>query len=123
MVMVLRKNKVKIPVGESLSMNDFVGKDEECPPGKYHLRSVVHHVGSTADSGHYTTCARRMLPPDQRGDGGKTPDDEASGAPGDSEEQWLFFDDRVGAKKTLDYVTGQESNQRNCYMALYELKS
>lgn len=143
MEMVLRKNKVSlhlcfrhphlqycshscyqviIPVEESLSIKDFVSKDEACPPGKYHLRGVVHHVGSTADSGHYTTCAKRTLL-NQQGDDGKKSDNDASGTPGDNKEQWVFFDDRVGAKKTLGYVTGQELNQRNCYMVLYELKS
>jgi hypothetical protein len=39
----------------------------------------------------------------------------------ESEEQWVFFDDQVGVKKGMDYVAGSENNQRNCYMALYEL--
>lgn len=39
----------------------------------------------------------------------------------DNEEQWVFFDDRVGTKKSMNYVTGYERNQRSCYMALYEL--
>ena len=39
----------------------------------------------------------------------------------DNEEQWVYFDDRVGVHKDLDYVTLNERNQRNCYMALYEL--
>ena len=39
----------------------------------------------------------------------------------DNGEQWVFFDDRVGVKKDLEYVTSNERNQRNCYMALYEL--
>jgi len=68
----------------------------------YRLRGVVHHVGSTAYSGHYTTCAKSSIR-------------------GENEEQWVFFDDRVGAKKSMNYVTGYERNQRNCYMALYEL--
>jgi len=119
--MVLRKNKAKIPLEESLSINPFVGKNEESPSGKYHLRGVVHHVGSTAFSGHYTTCAKRALHPDQQGNDEKKSDD-ANNSPPDNEEQWMFFDDRVGAKKDMDYVTGNERNQRNCYMALYELR-
>jgi hypothetical protein len=41
--------------------------------------------------------------------------------PRDNKEHWVFFDDRVGMKKSMNYVTGCEKNQRNCYMALYEL--
>jgi len=123
MEMVLRKNKVKIPLEELLSINPYVGEEGEGPPGEYHLRGVVHHVGSTASSGHYTTCARRPLPRDrsggdEKGSGG----DATANAPRDEGDQWAFFDDRVGAKKDVDYVVGCERNQRNCYMALYELK-
>ena len=113
--------KAKIPLEESLSINTFVGKDKGGPPGDYHLRGVVHHIGGTASSGHYTTCAKRTLPSDRTGvDGGK----ERSSAYTlkDNEEQWVFFDDRVGAKKDLEHVAGMEKNQRNCYMALYELR-
>eukprot|EP00580_Thalassiosira_gravida_P008934 CAMPEP_0201643966 /NCGR_PEP_ID=MMETSP0493-20130528/29217_1 /ASSEMBLY_ACC=CAM_ASM_000838 /TAXON_ID=420259 /ORGANISM="Thalassiosira gravida, Strain GMp14c1" /LENGTH=644 /DNA_ID=CAMNT_0048118523 /DNA_START=3 /DNA_END=1937 /DNA_ORIENTATION=- len=121
MEMVLRKNKAKIPLEESLSINPFVGKKEKKPIGKYHLRGVVHHVGSTAFSGHYTTCAKRKQLSDHGDKDGKKPDD--ANRQQDNEDQWVFFDDRVGAKKNMDYVTGSERNQRNCYMALYELKS
>lgn len=102
--------QAKVPLDESLSIDAFVGENEERPSGKYHLRGVVHHVGNTAFSGHYTTCAKRALGKD----GGKT-------GLGNGEE-WVFFDDRVGTKKSMDYVSGFERNQRNCYMALYELK-
>ena len=103
--------QAKTPLKDSLSINQFVGKDEEKPSGKYHLRAVVHHFGNTAFSGHYTTCAKRTLA-DKEGNS-----EEKS----ESEEQWVFFDDQVGVKKGMDYVAGSENNQRNCYMALYEL--
>ena len=95
--------QVKIPLEESLSINPFVSKDEKTPPGKYHLRGVVHHVGNSALSGHYTACGKRTL---KKGE--------------NSEEQWVFFDDPVGTKKDLGWVTSTERNQRNCYMAVYE---
>lgn len=85
-------------------METYTGKS-----GKYHLRGVVHHVGNTASSGHYTACAKRKA---------QTNDN----APRDSEEQWVFFDDRVGVEKKMEYVTNSERNQENCYMALYERK-
>jgi uncharacterized UBP type Zn finger protein len=65
---------------------------------------VVHHIGATASSGHYTTCAKRVL-------------EEES-----DEERWVFFDDSIGQRQTVDYVTGDEANQKNCYgwhLALY----
>eukprot|EP00985_Skeletonema_marinoi_P007314 scaffold3206_cov119-Skeletonema_marinoi.AAC.1 len=102
--MVLRKNKAKIPLKDSLSISFFFSAEEENPNGLYHLCGVVHHVGNTAFSGHYTTCAKRNL-------------EEES-----VEEQWVFFDDTVGRRRTINYVTGNETNQKNCYMALYELK-
>jgi len=102
--MVLRKNKAKIPLKDSLSISSFFSSEEEKPNGLYHLCGVVHHVGNTAFSGHYTTCAKRKL-------------EEES-----VEEQWVFFDDTVGQRRTINYVTGNETNQKNCYMALYELK-
>lgn len=111
MEMVLRKNEAKIPLKESLSIYPFVGKKvEESPPSIYHLRGVVHHVGSTAFSGHYTTCGKRSI----------CEKSDTSG-PRENEEQWMFFDDRVGTKTSLNYVTDYERNQRSCYMALYEL--
>lgn len=62
-------------------------------------------MGNTAFSGHYTSCGMRANEGDAQDNG----------------EQWVFFDDRVGVKKDLEYVTSNERNQRNCYMALYEL--
>lgn len=91
------------------------------------MRGVVHHIGSTAFSGHYTTCAKKKVPPNDEQEATKGATTESNAAtdnnsPQDNEEQWVFFDDRVGVKKDMDYVTGVEKNQRNCYMALYELK-
>jgi len=124
MEMVLRKNKAKIPLEESLSIIPFIGKKEHGPSGKYCLRGVVHHVGSTASSGHYTTCAKRALLPDQQEDNGdkQMNSKHINDTSKDNEEHWVFFDDRVGLKKDVEYVTHNESNERNCYMALYQLE-
>ena len=112
-------SQAKIPLGDSLSIDSLVAKNEDGPPGKYHLRGVVHHVGTTAFSGHYTTCAKRTL--DRKGGNGEEKsDDDAQANAIDKEEQWVFFDDRAGAKKGEKYVN-EEKNQKNCYMALYEL--
>jgi hypothetical protein len=102
--------QVKIPLKESLSIYPFVGKKvEESPPSIYLLRGVVHHVGRTASSGHYTTCGKRFIC------------GEKTTGPPKNEEQWMLFDGQVGTKTSVNYVTDNESNQRSCYMALYEL--
>jgi len=96
---IVRKNNTIIPLNEHLSISSFCS--EKDPNGLYHLCSVVHHIGATASSGHYTTCAKRVL-------------EEES-----DEERWVFVDDSVGQRQTVDYVTGDEANQKNCYLALY----
>jgi hypothetical protein len=102
---------VKIPLEESLSIYPFLGKKvEESPPSIYRLRGVVHHVGKTVSSGHYTTCGKRSIC-------GKS---DTSG-PRENEEQWMLFDDRVGKKTSVNHVTDDEWNQKRCYMAIYEL--
>lgn len=93
------KMKARINLEKSFSIPIFATK------AKYNLRGVVHHVGNTAFSGHYTSCGLRDNTTDAQ----------------DHEEQWVYFDDRVGVKKDFDYVALDERNQRNCYMALYEL--
>lgn len=88
------------------------------PDGLYRLCGVVHHIGNTASSGHYTSCAKRKLTV-------ASDDSKAAGGISDekvAKEEWVFFDDRVGRKKSLDYVVDTEKNQRNCYLALYELR-
>jgi hypothetical protein len=103
--------QVKIPLEESLSIYPFLGKKvEESPPSIYRLRGVVHHVGKTVSSGHYTTCGKRSIC-------GKS---DTSG-PRENEEQWMLFDDRVGKKTSVNHVTDDEWNQKRCYMAIYEL--
>jgi hypothetical protein len=109
--LVLRKNKAKILLKDSLSISSFFSSEEERPNSLYHLCGVVHHVGDTAFSGHYTTCAKRK------------PVEESAEASPNVEEQWVLYDDTVGERRTINYVIGNETNQENCYMALYELKS
>ena len=111
MEMVLRKNKARIPAPDSLALAEYAPKTPDggraaVPTGRYGLRGLVHHVGSTASSGHYTACARRP---------------RAGSGAGPVEEDWIFFDDRSGFRRDLSYVDN-ERNQRNMYMALYELR-
>ena len=92
--------------------------------GKHQLCSVTHHVrtggkgsDNVARSGHYTTCALKKLKPfDQEGD-----DINAeTNATYNNEQQWMHLNDRLGVKTDLDFVTGDDENQQNCYYALYK---
>lgn len=65
---------------------------------------VVHHLGDSVSSGHYTSCGLRS----------------SIGAQ-DAQKQWVHFDDCVTDEQDLEYVTLDENNQRNCYIAVYEL--
>uniref|UniRef100_A0A7S4ILU3 USP domain-containing protein n=1 Tax=Odontella aurita TaxID=265563 RepID=A0A7S4ILU3_9STRA len=65
-------------------------------PRKYRLKSVVHHIGSSANCGHYTADAQR------------------SG-------EWMRFNDRVVSRKEAKDVTG-EAALKTAYMVLYELE-
>jgi ubiquitin C-terminal hydrolase len=107
-------HQAKIRLEETLSISPYGGNSNQILPRKYHLRGVVHHIGNTAFSGHYTSCAKRILK-DTQGDSSDTFNAQ------DNEEQWVLFDDRVGTRRPADYVLENERNQRNCYMALYEL--
>ena len=113
------KNKVKIPLTTSLSLSSLglVSEDaEEVHDGTYHLCGIIHHDGNTVHEGHYTACAKRKLCGD---------DDDDDSAAENVEDQWVLFNDLRCNETTLDYATGNvsEFNQRNCYMAFYELKS
>ena len=85
MEMVLRKNKARIPAPDSITLARYAMKTPEgpaaVPTGRYGLRGLVHHVGSTAESGHYTACSRRP---------------RVGSGVGPFEEDWIFFNDRNG---------------------------
>ena len=105
--------QVKILLEETLSISQYGDNSNQILPWKYHLRGVVHHIGDTAFSGHYTSCVKRIVK-DTQGDSSNTTN------PQDNEEEWVRFDDQVGTQTSVRYVLENESNQQNCYMALYE---
>ena len=105
--------QAKILLEKTLSISPYGGNSNQILPWKYHLRGVVHHIGDTAFSGHYTSCSKRILK-DTQGDSSDTTNAQ------DNEEEWVRFDDQVGTQTSVRYVLENESNQQNCYMALYE---
>ena len=87
----------EISLRSSLFNSNSAEQNQDVP---YHLRSVVYHSGR-ASSGHYTACCRRKVEVE-----------------GDSLEEWVSFDDKVGKGTTFNHVTQHHEN-KNCYLALY----
>ena len=82
--------------------DDLMGRQQSLKP--YEIRAVVHHIGKTADSGHYTADAVRFR-------------DETN------DEQWVSYDDAVTEELTVDQTLDELNKQRTAYMVLYSLSS
>jgi len=77
---------------------------------EYSLKSVAHHLGSRASSGHYTAEAVRMVEKDT-----STTDKR------ETEEKWFIFDDGKVHDTSLESVTTTVNKQRTAYMLLYTM--
>jgi ubiquitin C-terminal hydrolase len=100
--MTFRKNKAPVELTQRLSLDRFLAKKEDAAGKNYYsLKSIVHHIGSTADSGHYTADALR-----------KSQDDSQSGT-------WVSFDDGLTNETTSTKVRNSVQNQKTAYMLLY----
>uniref|UniRef100_A0A7S4J8P6 Ubiquitin carboxyl-terminal hydrolase n=1 Tax=Odontella aurita TaxID=265563 RepID=A0A7S4J8P6_9STRA len=118
MEMTFRKNKARVSLHETVSTDDVSASAPSASRGtakaaasrRYGLRGVVHHIGGTASSGHYTADSVRT-------DGAGL---LVAGGEGER-RRWVDFDDRVTTPTTREKVLGNERNQRNAYMMLYEL--
>merc|ERR1712008_296851 len=87
--LILKKNKVPVELTTNLSVGKLFSSNQSSEsaetPGvlssnEYNLKSIVHHIGNTAKSGHYTT------------DGLRT-DSE------DGRDRWVSFDDGVTVER------------------------
>ena len=94
----MSKSRVEIP--EYLSLKPYFTRTESQHEVKYELKSVVHHIGSTASSGHYTAHSVR-----HRG--------------GQESAQWILFDDGIVTETKLDDVLSSQRSQQSAYMLLY----
>ena len=107
---VYKKNKVRVSYEQNLSIHDFCHNDESTTMDKvepkYSLCSVVHHIGNTANSGHYTVDAVRQVFSEGK----------------DTNKEWLKFDDLVVSNTSLVEVTSDEQRQRTSYMLLYNIQ-
>jgi len=103
------KNNARIAFKENLSSGLFNSSstvaDKDLLHREYKLRGIVHHIGGTALSGHYTTDVLRQRPSSSVG----------------GVENWVTFDDAHATEISSAEVLGDEGSQRNSYMILYGL--
>lgn len=125
---VFQKNKDQVQLSECLSLDPFLLKDETSTESKkeYKLRSIVHHIGSRASSGHYTADAVRPAKGslNSRTEGtkdGAEAGKDSSTADGDERYSWVTFDDTTSCVTSLDKILSNENKERTAYMLLYSL--
>eukprot|EP00980_Cylindrotheca_fusiformis_P006468 scaffold1377_cov126-Cylindrotheca_fusiformis.AAC.13 len=102
-----RKNKAPVELTEKLMLDSFRKVSSELATGapqSYTIQSIVHHIGSTADSGHYTADALRVRP-DQPG----------------TNMTWVSFDDTMVETTSSAAVLEDVAKQKTAYMMLYTL--
>jgi hypothetical protein len=96
-----------VTLNTTVSLDKFLAKsskdDDPLSRREFSLKSVVHHIGMTPNSGHYTVDALRLDPENQ-------------------EETWVSFDDGSTKETTLESVVQSKSNLKNAYMLMYSLE-
>ena len=110
-------------LSEKLSLDKYYANDgddnkaekkSKTTSSSYSIQSIVHHIGNTANSGHYTADAKRMI--SEGNDCGKY--------------KWISFDDGIATEITAgeetttnndDVVTSNIQKQKTAYMVLYTL--
>ena len=108
------RSKVRVCLQEQVSLEPFMLKDDDAVDSTSNSNSfdavgVVHHIGSTPHSGHYTADAARNR------DLGLFDD----GRLGEGEKKWVTFDDTATTFTDKITVLEGETSQRNTYMALF----
>lgn len=105
-----RKNKAPVELTAQITLDSFL-KEKPGPSAAtavgtqgYSIQSIVHHIGSTANSGHYTADALRIRP----------------NQPGKN-MTWVSFDDTKVETLTATEVLTDVSKQKTAYMMLYTL--
>ena len=108
------RSKVRVCLQETVSLEPFMLKDDESGDSTSKSHSfdavgVIHHIGSTPHSGHYTADAVRNK------DLGLFDDSRL----GEGEKKWVTFDDTATTFTDKATVLEGETSQRNTYMAMY----
>jgi len=129
---VFKKNKAKVQMPFSLTLEPFQASQagaETAPPiailnKDYSLKSVVHHVGSRASSGHYVAHALRQDEEEDSvsplvKDGVELP----AKVPSEKKltDAWYFFDDKRSTRGSPDFAT-KPLYKETAYMLLYSLE-
>eukprot|EP00957_Ditylum_brightwellii_P143118 10904960-Ditylum_brightwellii.AAC.1 len=115
--LVFRKNKARVTLDKTVSVQENDKNEENNTRSKelkYSIRSVVHHIGSTAFSGHYTT------------DGIRTKHSQGESSLSSSQaaiQEWIAFDDGVTTALSEKDALKSANSQNNAYMVLYELEN
>ena len=105
---IFKKNKIPVELTTKLSVDDLLISSSNKSvgtaslPEEYRLKSIVYHIGNTANSGHYTTDAVRS-----NHDDGK--------------DQWVSYDDGVTVERSLERVVETAKNQKTAYMLMYSI--
>ena len=102
--MTIQKITAPIVLNSSISLEQYIARpdgDAIDTGNTYGIRSIVHHLGNTAYSGHYTADA------DRPSDG--------------TEENWIHFDDGVATPANKERIVKSDRSQRTAYLLLYTL--
>lgn len=88
------KNKSNMKIENKLSLKDYVESTES--PHEYDIQAMIHHLGESPTSGHYTVDGLR--------DG-----------------VWTHFDDSKTWQTTFDVIGNDVVRQKTVYVLLYTL--
>jgi len=120
---VFQKNKVPVTIPRSLALEPFCIQEHQfrAPKAQYSLKSIVHHHGNRASSGHYTADAVRSIndsvdpPPTTTGQGSADTEQPPVS------HMWVTFDDTNSCVTSLEKILGSRNKQSAAYLLLYAL--
>jgi ubiquitin C-terminal hydrolase len=101
----LGKNTLRVFFPATLIKEAIPAEDNESklPSSDYSLMSVIHHIGSSPGSGHYTADALRSV-----GDGMD-----------ETERVWINFNDTNATYQKTRKITEDSVRQQTAYLLLY----